>query len=61
MAITLSNFKGINNKANETRLPNDFLRECVDFIITNSGTVEQKSGYQLKNSGGFTSLFGFFS
>jgi len=57
MTITLSNFKGIDNIANESRLPDGFLRECVDFIITNSGTVEQKTGYQLKNGGVFTSLW----
>lgn len=55
--IALSSFKGINNKANETRLPDGYLRECVDFVINNSGVLTQREGYTLKISGEFTALW----
>ena len=57
MSITLSNFSGINNQASEDRLPEGFLRDCVDFNIDNSGVLSQREGYVLKDNGEFTTLW----
>jgi len=40
--ITLSYGKGINNVSNKNRLPDGFLRECVDFDVNNNGMVMQR-------------------
>lgn len=55
--ITLSNFKGINNKVDPNRQPVDYLRECVDFSIDNSGLLSQRPGYVLKVDGIVTTLW----
>lgn len=57
MTITLSDFKGISNKANINRLPEQYLSECVNFNIDNSGILSQRGGYSEKTSGEFTALW----
>lgn len=56
--ITLSAFNGINNTANEVRLPDGFVRECVDMNVDNSLLLSQRGGYALKNSGVFSCIGG---
>jgi len=57
MTITLSGFAGINNVANDNRLPAGYLTECVNFNIDNSGIISQRGGYVEKIAGEFTALW----
>src|SRR5574343_701176 len=54
---SLSAFKGINNVANENKVPDGYLRECVDFSIDNSTYCSQRPGFSKKISGNVTSLY----
>ena len=56
--ISLSAFKGITNKSSANRTPAGYLRECVDFVVSNSGMLAQRYGYELKLSGLFDCLWG---
>ena len=56
--ITLSDFKGINNTANINRIPQGFLRECVDFDVNKNGMLTQKQGYTNKDAGTFSCIGG---
>lgn len=56
--ITLSNFKGINNTANINRLPDGYVRECVDFDVNKNGMLTQKKGYTNKANGTFSCIGG---
>jgi len=55
--INLSGFTGINNVANDNRLPAGYLTECVNFNIDNSGILSQRVGYVEKIAGEFTALW----
>lgn len=56
--ITLSDFKGINNTTNINRIPQGFLRECVDFDVNKNGMLTQKQGYTNKDAGTFSCIGG---
>jgi len=55
--IRLDRFKGVNNKAHQSMMPDGYLRECVDMFIDNNGVARKKQGYTLKDAGGYTSIW----
>jgi len=56
-AIRLDSFKGINNKAHQSKMPPNYLRECIDAHIDNSGMVVKREGYTRQSSDDFTALW----
>jgi len=52
--IRLDSFKGINNKAHASKMPDGYLRECINVMIDNSGMITKRNGYAEKDTGVFS-------
>lgn len=48
---------GIDNRSDESELPEGCLRECENFDITREGSLIVRNGLSLVNSGAFHSIF----
>jgi len=56
--MDLSNFKGIDNVTKTDRLPDGYLRECIDFDINKSGELTQRAGYTSKDTATYSCIGG---
>jgi len=55
--IRLDNFKSINNKAHLSKMPEGYLRECVNAMIDNSGMITKREGVTEKDTGVFSCIW----
>lgn len=55
--ITFDGFLGMNNRADETSLPEKQLRRLVNMDVGTNGNLSQRSGYELVNAGQAHSLW----
>jgi ligand-binding sensor domain-containing protein len=56
--ITLRNFKGINNASDINKIPDGYLRECVDFDINANGLLTQRAGRVSKDTATYNCIGG---
>ena len=56
--ITINSSKGINNATDVNKLPDGFVRECIDFNINKSDLRTQRVGYTSKDTATYSCIGG---
>lgn len=56
--ITINTSKGINNATDVNKLPDGFVRECIDFDVNSNGLLTQRAGYTSKDTATYSCIGG---